>query len=226
MPPIRAACDRVYPSVMAYIVRSYREAVRDGGSMVVTPRRRDRKRSDLGYWDGSVFRRYTDREAPMEDGYLSTLEGWFAVFNQWTHVNSAHEGEFLESIARGAFKETIAENQRYMRCLFQHGRDPQVGMKPLGPIRELEEDDHGARYAVLLFDTSYNRGILPALRDGLYGASFRFRVTFKGREREPAQVRAQSGRPRGAGHRGIWRTSASFVRLPGPRMRMRRRLSA
>ena len=61
-----------------------------------------------------------------------------------------------------------------MRVLFQHGQDPTIGDKPLGPIDVLEEDGTGPRYEVPLLDTSYNRDLEPGLRAGLYGASFRF----------------------------------------------------
>jgi phage head maturation protease len=46
----------------------------------------------------------------------------------------------------------------------------------LGVPSRLEEDAHGAAYEVPLFDTSYNRDLLPALQAGAYGASFRFKV--------------------------------------------------
>ncbi len=105
-----------------------------------------------------------------------TLFGRFAVFNQWTEINSAWEGQFLEQIAPGAFKKTIRENQDGMRVLFQHGRDPQIGDKPLGSIGDLREQEDGAHYEVELFDTTYNRDLLPGLEAGVYGASFRFKV--------------------------------------------------
>jgi HK97 family phage prohead protease len=111
-----------------------------------------------------------------EDGGMPTLSGHFAVFNTWTEINSMWEGNFLERIAPGAFKKTFAENLGGMRALFQHGQDPQVGDKPLGPIDVLHEDRTGAYYEVPLLDTTYNRDILPGLEAGLYGASFRFRV--------------------------------------------------
>jgi hypothetical protein len=63
-----------------------------------------------------------------------------------------------------------------MRVLFQHGKDPQIGDKVLGPIRELQTDETGVRYEVPLLDTSYNRDLIPGLEAGLYGASFRFQV--------------------------------------------------
>lgn len=116
------------------------------------------------------------RAAGDGDGGMPTLVGHFAVFNRWTKIDSFWEGEFMESIARGAFKKTFTENRSNMRCLFQHGRDSSVGDKPLGPIDVLREDDEGGYYEVPLLDTTYNREILPGLEKGLYGASFRFSV--------------------------------------------------
>lgn len=110
------------------------------------------------------------------DGGMPTMAGHFAVFSTFTQIRSAREGNFLERIAPGAFAKTFAEDRAAMRVLFQHGKDPSIGDKPLGPIAELEEDAVGARYAVPLLDTAYNRELLPGLEAGLYGASFRFKV--------------------------------------------------
>jgi len=92
----------------------------------------------------------------------------------------------LESVRAGAFSKTIRENRDRIVCSFDHGYDPQIGDKPMGPITVLREDDDGAYYEVPLLDTDYNRNfILPALQgrtiDGrnlgsVLGASFRFRV--------------------------------------------------
>jgi HK97 family phage prohead protease len=107
---------------------------------------------------------------------VPTLIGHFAVFDQWTEINSRFEGHFIERIAPSAFDKTFAENRRNMRVLFQHGKDPQIGEKILGPIAELRAEDEGAYYEVPLYDTSYNRDLLPGLADNQYGASFRFRA--------------------------------------------------
>ena len=109
-------------------------------------------------------------------GALPTLRGHFAVFNQWTNIESVREGKFMERVAPGAFSRTFAEDRAALRVLFQHGKDPQVGDKPLGPIAELGEDERGAFYAVPLLDTAYNRELIPGLRAGVYGSSFRFAV--------------------------------------------------
>lgn len=119
------------------------------------------------------------RADPADDGEAAgpVMVGHFSVFNQWTEINSWVEGNFMERFVRGAFKKTIREQRDRMRVLFQHGMDMQIGDKPLGPIRDLREDDDGAYYEVPLLDAPYVReDILPGLEAGLYGASFRFRV--------------------------------------------------
>lgn len=103
-----------------------------------------------------------------------TLHGDFAVFNQWTEIDSVFEGRFLERVAPGAFAQTLARDR--IRVLFQHGRDPQIGDKPLGVPTVLREDELGAFYEVPLLDTAYVRELVPGLRAGAYGASFRFAV--------------------------------------------------
>lgn len=109
------------------------------------------------------------------DGSAPTLHGHFAVFDEWTEIDSYREGRFLERIAPGAFKKTMAEQASRVRVLLNHGADPMLGDKPLGAVRSLEEDDTGAAYEVELF-----RGIpeivMDGLRAGQYGASFRFSV--------------------------------------------------
>jgi HK97 family phage prohead protease len=106
-----------------------------------------------------------------------TLTGHFAVFNAWTEIDSYWEGNFLERLAPGCFAKTMAEQRDAIKVLYDHGYDPQLGNKPLGPIDVLEEDKVGARYEVPLIDTDYNRDfIIPAVDAGLLGASFRFRV--------------------------------------------------
>ncbi|HSM17893.1 MAG TPA: phage major capsid protein [Gemmatimonadales bacterium] len=114
------------------------------------------------------------REEPTTDDTIGTLEGHFAVWNQWAEIDSAWEGNFLERVNPSAFDKAVSENTP--KVLFQHGQDPQIGDKPLGPIRELKPDDEGMYYNVGLLDTSYNRDLKPGLEAGLYGASFRFSV--------------------------------------------------
>jgi HK97 family phage prohead protease len=109
-----------------------------------------------------------------DDGAI--LYGLAAPFGNWTKIDSTFEGEFLERVAAGAFKRTLAERGDKVRCLFQHGMDPQIGDKPLGPLSVLEERTNGLYYEVPLLGTSYNADLALILRSGLLGASFRFRT--------------------------------------------------
>jgi len=119
------------------------------------------------------------------DGSLGTMYGHFAVFGRWTEIDSIFEGNFMEQVAPGTFRKTFREQRDTMRALFQHGRDTQIGSKPLGPIDDLREDGEGAYYEVPLLDTGYNRDLEPGLRAGLYGASFRFHVIREDLNRDP-----------------------------------------
>lgn len=123
-------------------------------------------------WPGPELR------AAESDDSIGLMTGHFAVFNQWTEIDSIREGHFMERIAPGAFKRTFKENRDSIRVLYDHGQDPQIGNKVLGPVRALTEDAQGARYEVPLYDTSYTRDLLPGLKDTppQYGASFRFSV--------------------------------------------------
>ena len=122
-----------------------------------------------------------------DGGAMPTLVGHLAVFNEWTEINSVMEGHFLERIDPGAFAKTIKENRGQMRVLFQHGQDPTVGDKPLGPIRSLEADGKGLAYEVPLLDTSYNRDIIAMLESDppVLGSSFRFKVMRESVDRKP-----------------------------------------
>jgi len=116
---------------------------------------------------------------------LGTLEIRFSRFNTWYEVDSLWEGCFLERTLPGAFAETIAEDRANMRILFDHGYDPQIGNKVLGPITDLREDSDSPVGEAPLFDTSYNRDLLPGLQAGVYGSSMRMRVTGDSWDDEP-----------------------------------------
>jgi len=140
---------------------------------------------------------WSEDETPQDP---PTLFGHFALFNEWTEIDSFWEGNFMESLAPGCFDKTIAENRDNIRCLFQHGRDPVIGSKVLGPIEQLNTDEHGVYYEVPLYDTTYNRDLLPALSDNQYGASFRFRVL---REEVAEEPGASDWNPKGIPERKV-----------------------
>ena len=119
---------------------------------------------------------YELRSGEVDGTVVPIMFGHFAVFNEWTLIDSAWEGRFLERVSRGSFTKTFQENRDLIKCLFQHGKDPHIGMKVLGRPSVLEEDEYGALYEVPLLPTAYNDELLPGLREGLYGVSFRFSV--------------------------------------------------
>jgi phage head maturation protease len=115
------------------------------------------------------------------DATEDVLTGHFSVFNEWFEIDSWFEGHFLERTMPGSFKRTFnawrsANDPHRIQCLLEHGYDPVTGDKPLGVNRVLEEDKIGAAYETPLFDATYVRELLPALRAGVYGSSYRFRV--------------------------------------------------
>lgn len=178
---------------MTIVINSGRLAERSAGTVAVSERARQRP---------SAWR--LDAQRSTKDGYLGMLVGHFGVVNEWVRIDGEGPRPFMERIAPGAFMRTIAEDgprgSKRIRCLFQHGTDPQLGNKPLGPVRHLEEDQKGASYEVPLHDTSNNRQILPGLRAGEYGASFRFRV---GREAVDQNPPRSSHNPDGIEERTV-----------------------
>jgi HK97 family phage prohead protease len=123
----------------------------------------------------NLIRAMSGADALASDG--RTLFGHFAVFNTPTVINDAYEGRFIEQLAPNAFDRTLKERAGQIKVLFNHGQDPSIGNKPIGEVRSLGPDKKGVAYSVDLFDeTSYVRDLIPGLRAGVYGASFRFRA--------------------------------------------------
>lgn len=104
------------------------------------------------------------------------LFGHFATFNDWYEIDSWFEGHFLETTARGTFKKTMKEGKDSIRMLYDHGMDLFIGDKPLSRIDDMHEDDTGPFYSGAMFNTSYNKDLVPGLRAGVFGASHRFVV--------------------------------------------------
>jgi HK97 family phage prohead protease len=130
--------------------------------LTVTP---DAPRDDLS-------RSVEFRAEPSPDGL--TLEGYAAVFNATTEINS-WEGNFDEQIAKGAFAKTIRENKPVLQ--FDHGQHPMIGSIPLGTIKSIREDDHGLFIRARLSDNWLVQPVRDAIRDGaITGMSFRFKV--------------------------------------------------
>jgi phage head maturation protease len=123
---------------------------------------------------------------------LGLLDVRFSPFNSWYRIDSMWEGSFLERTVPGAFKRTFdAHNAatntdaHSIKTLFNHGMDPNIGDKLLGDIVSAGEERDSPVTTVDLWDTSYNRDLLPGLRSGAYGSSFMFRVIKDEWDNEP-----------------------------------------
>ena len=114
------------------------------------------------------------------------MVGHFAVFDEWTEVESMFEGHFLERNAPGTFAKTIKERMGRIKSTFNHGGDPGIGDQVLGKVSDLHEDERGAAYEVDLFP-SVPPLIMDGLRAGEYGSSYRFRVLREDWNDEPEE---------------------------------------
>lgn len=120
----------------------------------------------------NLVRHVEFRAEPSGDGF--TLEGYAAVFNEWTEIDS-WEGSFRERIAPGAFRRTLGQRTPILQ--FDHGTHPLIGSLPLGVFTSISEDEHGLRVKARLSDNWLVEPIRDAIRDGaITGMSFRFRV--------------------------------------------------
>jgi phage head maturation protease len=138
--------------------------------------------------------RAADETTTSDREGLGLMDVRFSPFNSWYRIDSFWEGSFLERTVPGAFKRTIASHNKAtkvdahnIKTLFNHGQDMFIGQKLLGDIDELVEDSDSPRSTVWLWDTSYNRDLLPGLRSGAYGSSFMFRVVKEEWNEEPGQ---------------------------------------
>lgn len=113
-----------------------------------------------------------DESSDSGDGL--TLTGHAAVFNQETEINS-WEGNFIETIAPGAFKKTIRERTPVLQ--FDHGRHPLVGSIPIGSIESLSEDTEGLYVEARMADNWLIEPVRDAIKNkSVSGMSFRFEV--------------------------------------------------
>jgi phage head maturation protease len=143
---------------------------------------------------GLLVARSAELRADEADDGLGTMIVRFSPFDTWYEINSYWEGRFLERTAPGAFKKTAREAKRAdgrysTKVLYNHGMDLYIGDKVLGVPTRFEEVDtaeyRGPELEVPLLDTTYNRDLLPGLRQGAYGSSFMFDVIREEWDQEP-----------------------------------------
>jgi HK97 family phage prohead protease len=107
---------------------------------------------------------------------MPTMVVRFSAFGTWYPIDSQWEGRFLERTERGAFAKTMREQGSQVKVQFDHGYDSRIGSVLLGMPTSLREEEDSPVGEVPLWDTAYNRELIPGLEAGAYGSSFRFRV--------------------------------------------------
>lgn len=118
-----------------------------------------------------TFQRDDDAEG---EGDGRTLSGYAAVFGQETGIDS-WEGQFVETIRKGAFRKTIREQTPVMQ--FDHGRHPLIGSLPIGSFTDLREDDKGLYMEGRITDNWLMEPVRAAIAEKtVNGMSFRFEV--------------------------------------------------
>jgi HK97 family phage prohead protease len=144
-----------------------------------------------------------------------TIEGYGAVFNSPTRINS-WEGDFEEVVAPGAFKRSL--RARVPRMQFDHGQHPLLGSLPLGRWTVAEEDERGLHLVGRLTDNWLVTPFRDAIRDGgVEGMSFRFAVVNdEWRDAQGAKLRDDEVAEflyRGSGDRGPIRRTLREVKV-------------
>ena len=106
-----------------------------------------------------------------EDGKTLTIR--LAPHDQWAEIQSVSEGHFMERFGRSAYRKTMAES--LPKILLNHGKDPQIGEKPIATTDEVGEDATSPFARGRLLD-GVPELVVDGLRKGVYGASHRFSV--------------------------------------------------
>ena len=92
-----------------------------------------------------------------------TLVGYASAFDV---PMPGDQGETV-IVRPNAFTKTLKENRDTIQVLYAHGRDPQIGEKPLGRPRTIDQDKTGLWTETPLAKTTYNEEIvIPLLASG------------------------------------------------------------
>lgn len=106
------------------------------------------------------------------------LEGYAVLWDSW----SEDLGGFRERFVRGAFSRSLEADD--IRVIWQHNPEYVFGRNRAGTA-ELQEDDRGLRYRVVVPDTQWARDALESIRRGdVTQNSFMFSVPKGGDEWE------------------------------------------
>jgi phage head maturation protease len=122
-----------------------------------------------------------DAAADGEPNDGLTLDGWAAVFNRVTIIDS-WEGRFKEQVAPGAMKKSFKEKVPVIQ--FDHGRHSLIGSIPIARVVSVAEEvdpvkapEGGAHLIARLHDNWLIQPLRDAIAsESIDGMSFRFEV--------------------------------------------------
>ncbi|MFA5423831.1 MAG: HK97 family phage prohead protease [Phycisphaerae bacterium] len=111
-------------------------------------------------------------EIRLSDGDKPKIVGYAAVFEKLSELLGI--GDFREKIAKGAFAETIINDD--IRALVDHDSSRILGRNKAGTL-VLREDDTGLMSEIMPPDTTIGRDIVQSIKRGdITGMSFGFRT--------------------------------------------------
>lgn len=116
-----------------------------------------------------------EKNADGDFGDGKTFQGYAAIFNSPTRIDSLWEGTFDEEISPGAFEKSLRSETPVFQ--FDHGKHPLIGSIPLGVITRAEEDAKGLYVEARLTDNWLIEPVRDSIAHGaIKGMSFRFSV--------------------------------------------------
>ncbi|MEQ7126672.1 HK97 family phage prohead protease [Actinopolymorpha sp. B11F2] len=124
---------------------------------------------------GAVLQQRKTQRADDPGGDGLNLTGYATTFDQPYDVDSYFEGTFTETIARGAFADSLRRSTPVM--LFDHGLDVRTGSVPIAAVKSVTEDRTGVKVSARLFDNEAVRPVRQAIAGGaIRGMSIMMRV--------------------------------------------------
>lgn len=104
------------------------------------------------------------------------IEGYASVFSEnYTLIKDKWGEQFYERIMQGAFKKTLANEEREHFFLVNHDWDKAVGRS--GSNLELNEDEKGLYFRATIPNTTTGNDLLENVKAGIIrGCSFGFKV--------------------------------------------------
>jgi HK97 family phage prohead protease len=116
------------------------------------------------------------RVAQEQDTGKVRFYGYPIVYDSETVIDS-WEGRFREKFMYGAFRNDLAKRSDEVKWLYDHGFDPSIGRKPLGPIDLLEDRKKGVYMEGTFTNRDFALDIAESVKDGATdGMSFKFSV--------------------------------------------------